>query len=109
MPKPANALKFVVCVTATGTPDCERDDRAWPSSRCERPDHAARMVRAAGAERQIPDDRRHEDVRDVARRIVALERAVEAVGDRIVRDRARQDRRVEHRRGVVHQLGTRVG
>ena len=70
----------------------QRDERRRPSSRWRaRRARRAAVVRAPGADRQVPHHRRHEDVRDVAGRVVALERAVEAVGDRIVRDRARSE------------------
>src|SRR6267142_922931 len=64
-PKPNGALLFVVCVTATGTGG------------------------------QVPHQRGHEDVRDVARRDVALARPVEAVRHGVVRDGAGQNRCVE--------------
>ena len=75
-------------------------------------DRHARLRRRDRRHRPVARDRPHhgrdEHVRDVARRIVAFERAVEAVGHRIVRDRPRQNRRVKHRRGIVHQLRARV-
>ena len=47
-------------------------------------------------------------MRGVAGRIVPFEMPVERVGNRKVGDRAGQDRCVEHRRGIVDQLRTRV-
>ena len=55
-----------------------------------------------------PHSGRHQDVRDVARRVVALERSIEAVRRLEVRHRRSQNRRVEHRRGVVLQHRSRV-
>ena len=100
VPNPANALLFVACVTAIGHARLQREDagqRPVVDQRAKRTPHAPDApIRPEG---QVPDRRRHEDMRNVARRVVALEPAVEAVGDRIVgrSDRSESTRRTPTR------------
>ena len=108
MPKPAKALLLVACVTAIGMPDCSVSMPVSVQSFDQRAEDALWAGAPVGADRDVPDRRRDEDVRDVAGRVVAFELAVEAVGDRVVRNRPGQNRRVEHRRGIVYQLRARV-
>src|SRR6266542_163762 len=59
-------------------------------------------------DRQFVGEARDKDVRNVASRDVAFERAVEAVGDREIADRTGLDARVKNLTGVVDQLRARV-
>ena len=108
VPNPANALLLVACVTAMGMPDCSVRTPVTVQSFTSAPSPPLRLVAPIRAERQIPDGRRHEDVRNVARRVVAFESTVEAVGYRVVGNRSGQNRRVKHRRGIVDELRSRV-
>ena len=73
VPNPANALKFVVCVTATGSPDCRVTTVASVQSLASAPAMPAALMRPSVAHRELPHRRGDEHVRDVAGRIVALE------------------------------------
>jgi len=66
------------------------DQRDGPVVR-DRADHAVALACVARAIGDEPHRGRDEHIRDVARRVVAFEVAVEAVGHWKIRDRARQD------------------
>src|SRR3989442_1415953 len=86
-----------------GFRDADRNARLQRDERCDRPvvgdrpEHAVHLSATARTCGKIPDHGRHEPLWNVASRVVALARAVEAVRHRIVRERPGQDRRVEDR------------
>src|SRR6185503_20971551 len=69
---------------------------------------AVRLESPAAPPWQVPHEARHEVVRNVPGGDVAVEPGVEAVGDREVGDRPRENAGVEHRRGGVAELRPRV-